>query len=692
MDIVRKSLSEFNFTQKYARYRKDLGRRETWEEACDRVLDMHMTKYEDKGPVFRALLTSASEAEKEKRVLSSQRARQFGGEPTLKKNWRIYNCVTSYCDRPSFFPEAFWLLLCGCGVGFSVQTHHIERMPPLIDMSEWSALPQEMHVIPDTIEGWADAVRALINARMGLHGARPIFDFSQIRAKGAPLSVGGKAPGPEPLKICLQRIEALLTQRVGKLSSVDCFDIVMFASDAVLSGGVRRAASIALFSPDDQQMVSAKTGNWFTDNPQRARANISAVITDNTPRDVYDAIFESTKEFGEPGFIFSESTEYLYNPCVEIGMAPVLITDEFGDVVSEYTVDMLEDREFYENLGYDYQSGWQACNLVEVNCAAFKSEEDALEAVRHATVLATAQAGYTSSDYLPTASERILRREALIGVSLTGMANCPEIAFNPQWQTEAALLVKKVNKKVAEMLGINPATRTTCVKPSGNAAVLLGCASGVHAEYAERYIRNVQVSANNPVAQFFAKLMPDAVQKSVWSAPGTDDVVISFPVLNDTEGTLYRKDLSAIEFIDLIKLTQKHWVRTGTRTYGVEGLTHNVSNTILVRSEEWEIVKDKLWAEKETLSGVSLLGLFGDYVYDQPPFQEVVTEPHKDDPFYEKKVAAYARWKSLRDTWVVPDYTRLLEREDVTELMGEVSCAGGTCEFKPHAPEQTQPH
>ena len=214
--------------------------------------------------------------------------------------------------------------------------------------------------------------------------------------------------------------------------------------------------------------------------------------------------------------------------------------------------------------------------------------------------------------------------------------------------------------------------------------MLLGCASGVHAEYAQKYIRNVQVSADNPVAQYFAKIMPDAVSKSAWSAPGTDDVVISFPVCNDGDGTLYRKDLTANAFIDLIKTTQTNWVREGTNLeYGVEGLTHNVSNTILVRSDEWESVKDRLWKERDVLSGVSLLGQFGDYVYEQPPFQEIVENPEEGDEFYAKKVEAFKRWRHLRDTWKVPNYKLLLEKEDNTQLIEEASCVGGTCEFKP---------
>lgn len=684
MDFVRKSLSEFNFTQKYARYIKELGRRETWEEACDRVLSMHLDKYPELPKEIIDEIKYASTAEKKKRVLSSQRARQFGGSPVLKKNWRIYNCVTSYCDRTAFFSEAFWLLLCGCGVGFSVQSHHVDNLPPLLSLAEWEDLREETFIIPDTIEGWADALRVLIQSRFGFTSTRPVFDYSEIRHKGSPLSVGGKAPGAMPLEICLTKVRNLLENASGKLTSVQCFDIVMFASDAVLSGGVRRAASIALFSADDHEMANSKTGDWWKTDPQRARANISAVVTPSTSREKYDELFNATKQFGEPGFIFSESSEFVYNPCVEIGMAPVLITDEFGDVVSEYTIDMLEDKSYYEKYGYDYTSGWQACNLVEVNCDKFTDKENALDAVYCATILATIQAGYTDSDYLSGASKKILEREALIGVSLTGMANCPKIAFDADWQAEAADLVNKTNARIARAIGINPATRTTCVKPSGNAAVLLGCTSGVHSEYAERYIRNVQVSADNPVATFFKSVMPDAVKKSVWSAPGADDVVISFPVLNDKEGTIYRKDLTAVEFIELVRLTQNNWVKGGKAREGVEGLGHNVSNTILVQEDEWDNVKDKLWECKQDLTGVSLLASYGDYVYDQPPFLEVC-EPstlEDDDEFKDKKIAAYNRWTNLRASWNAPKYEELRELEDSTTLLQEVSCAGGSCEFK----------
>jgi ribonucleoside-triphosphate reductase (thioredoxin) len=682
MDHVRKAMSEFNFTSKYARYVEGLGRRETWEEACDRLLKMHMTRYADAGQEAREALHAASVAERSQRVLSSQRARQFGGEPILAKNWRIYNCVTSYCDRAEFFAEAFWLLLCGCGVGFSIQTHHIAKLPPPLPLDMWAELHEEVYVVPDTIEGWADSVRELISSRLGMRGSRPRFDFSKIRERGAPLSVGGKAPGSQPLSTCLDNISALL-ERVGdRLTSVDCFDIVMFTSDAVLSGGVRRAASIALFSADDAGMTTAKTGEWWRDNPQRARANISAVITPDVPREVFHDLFSSTREFGEPGFIFAKSREFVYNPCVEIGMVPLLITDPMGDVVQTYTLDMLEDRDWYESEGFVYESGWQACNLVEVNCSKFTDKGDALDAVRHATVLATAQAGYTESDYLKPCSRKILERESLIGVSLTGMANAPHIAFDPEWQRSAADTVKRTNSRIANMLGLRAATRTTCVKPSGNAAVLLGCASGIHPEYAKRYIRNIQVSSSSPVAKYFKDAMPDAVNRSHWGAEGSEDWVISFPLSNDGEA-VYRKGLGAEKFLELVLRTQSNWVRHGTAACGVEGLTHNVSNTILVGNEEWGDIATALWDNRGELAGVSLLPACGDYIYEQPPFQEIEDpeDVSEDDPHRDKKLEAYALWRHLRDTWSSPDYRELRELDDATQFLIEAACAGGACEW-----------
>lgn len=685
MDTVRQDLADFNFLQQYSRYLPQRGRRETWDEATSRVLEMHLRKYAHRGPRARQVIDAAMEYDRKKRILSSQRARQFGGDAIERKPWRIYNCVTSYCNRLRFFQEAFWLLLCGCGTGFSVQRHHVAQLPPLPPLDAWNDSTCVEYTVQDTIEGWADALGELINSRFGLC-PRPEFNFDLIRPYGADLSIGGKAPGPKPLMLCLERIEALLGTSSDRLTPLQCFDIVMHASDAVLAGGVRRAASIAIFSPDDMEMLTCKTGNWYVNNGQRSRANISAMITPDVDYDTFAAVIGSTRQWGEPGVVFAKCREFLYNPCVEIGMCPTLITDAAGKVVERYTLDMLNNRAQYESRGYRYEYGWQACNLTEVNCAAFTSSDDGIRAVEAAAALGTVQAGYTRSEYLGPVSEAILQRESLIGVSLTGMCNTPEIAFDKWWQRTAAEAVNRTNREVAEVLGLRHASRTTCVKPSGNAAVLLGCASGIHAEYAEKYIRHVQVNALNPVAQFFTQYMPDAVTDSVWTATSEKkDVCIAFPVAVPP-GSLTRKQLSMSDFVQKIVSTQRNWVQHGLNEDRVEGLQHNVSNTILVSQAEWATVADTLWENRDHLCGVSLLGEFGDYDFDQPPFREVYDPAtlSADDPHYDKKVESWQYWNKLRETWKRVPFELMREGVDQTESpTAEPSCAGGACEFKP---------
>ena len=682
---IRDELSLFNFKQKYAAYNKSERRRETWEEASDRIKNMHIQFYNmhnESNSIPLEVLEFAIEMEKSKRILSSQRARQFGGKAILDKNWRIYNCTTSYADRPRFFQEAFYLLLCGCGVGFSIQKHHVERLPKL--RTEDDNYIEETYYIEDNIESWSDALGTLLYFYFNMTDIKPIFNYELLRPKGAPISAGGKSPGYKPLKGCLENIDKLLSTKVGNfLKPIDAFDIVMHTSNAVLAGGVRRAASIAIFSPDDVEMAESKIGNWISENPQRARANISAVITPDVSYDVYKDIYENTKQFGEPGFIFSESSEFCFNPCVEIGMAPILIQDSSGEVLEKYELDHFEDRTFYESIGYTYTSGWQACNLTEVNCAKFKTEEDALEAIYGATILGTAQAGYTHSDYLTTASQKIVERESLIGVSLTGMANAPTIAFSKDFQNKAAELVNKTNKMYARLLGIRPASRTTCVKPSGNASILLSCASGVHPEYSKKYIRRVQAPSTSPIVEYFTKYNPQAVEPSMWSPPGASDVSISFPVEVLTK-SIYRKDMSSEDFVDNVLLTQQNWIKSGTSIERVEGLNHNVSNTILVGADEWEAIRDKLWENKKHLSGVSLLSSYGDYDYDQCPFQEIHELEAIDpkDPKASKKILMNELWHSLKDTWSAVPYNLLKEDHDETNPQQEPACVGGACELK----------
>ncbi len=682
MDKFRKALADFNFAQQYAKNVDN--RKETWEEACERIYSMHekrlneMDLPKDNLNQLFTVLNECKSAEVDKRILSSQRARQFGGEGISRKEWRIYNCTTSYCDRIRFFQEAFWLLLCGCGVGFSVQSVHIDKLPSIRSDIKCTVEP---FVVEDTIEGWADAVGALISFYFNQRETYPIFDFSKIRPKGSQISIGGLAPGPEPLKMCIERISNLFDRCIvknrTKLKSIDAFDIVMHISNAVLAGGVRRAACIVLFDADDNDMATCKTGNWFIDNPQRGRANISAVILPSTPKDTYLNLFKSTKEFGEPGFVISESKQFLYNPCCEIGMVPTLIRDELGNVVDKYTLDILDNQSKYESMGYTYDSGWQACNLTEVNCSKFESADQAMHYVGLASALGTLQATYIKSDYLGQVSELILKRESLLGVSLTGMANNAKISFNEDWQQKSAKFAVETNRKYAELLNIPQASRVTCVKPSGNAAVLLGCASGIHPEHSKRYLRHVQVNESNPVLQVFKQTNPHAVVPSVWSAPGVNDQCVMFPI-EVGDDALVKSDLNAKDFLELVKLTQTNWVRNGVGVERVEALHHNVSNTCVVSNGEWEIVQEYIWENRTFLNGISLISASGDYDYDQPPFRSVSDFDSSRD--INKVQDSLNTWNSLRENWNDADYFDVVAQEEIVSNMS-VACSGGACEF-----------
>lgn len=598
-----KALQDYTFVSKYARYNPEKKRRETWNEAVERVRDMHLRRY----PQIAEEITWAFEQVKQKRVLGSQRALQFGGHAIEQKHARMYNCISSYCDRLRFFQECFWLLLCGCGTGFSVQKHHVAKLPEFIKAREG----RKVFVIPDTIEGWADALGVLMSSyfRGGdfpeYEGCEVLFDYSLIRPEGSPLrSSAGKAPGPEPLRRAIEKINGLLNLlwKGGKkrLDPIDAYDIVMHASDAVLSGGVRRSATICLFSPDDEEMAKAKTGNWFAENPQRGRSNNSAVLLrDKTTAEQFAALMKLVREFGEPGFVWADSTELLVNPCCEIGMYPV-------DVESGL-------------------SGWQSCNLCEINGGKIKSEEDFAIAARAAAIIGTCQAGYTDFAYLGPTSKRIVDREALLGVSITGMMDNPDIIFNPQIQRKYAKLILRVNEEIAAKIGINPTARATCVKPAGTTSCILGTASGIHPHHAHRYIRRSQANYLEPPMRHFKEVNPLAVEKSVWSANGTDEV-ISFCV-EVPKGAKTKNDVSALELLELVKLTEMNWVMAGRvkERCTAPWLVHNVSNTITVREGEWDQVTDYIYKNRQHFCGISLLAITGDKDYPQAPFTTIYT-------------------------------------------------------------------
>jgi ribonucleoside-diphosphate reductase alpha chain len=433
-------------------------------------------------------------------------------------------------------------------------------------------------------------------------GRRVYFDLSQIRPKGAYISGGFKAPGPNGLRRSLDKIEHLLqgivldSKEPIAIKPIDAYDITMHAADAVLSGGVRRSATICLFSPDDEEMMNAKTGNWFNENPQRGRSNNSAVIVrDETTPEEFGKIMESVKQFGEPGFVFVESKEHTTNPCVEIGMYPQI----------------------------NKKSGWQGCNLTEINGGKCNTEEDFYKACRAASILGTLQAGYTDFKFLTDTSKLIFDREALLGVSITGWMNNPDILFNEKILQKGAEIVKEVNREVAKVIKINPAARTTCVKPSGNASVLLQTASGIHAEHSNMYIRNVQMNKESEITQAIMKTNPYMVEDSVWSAGGTD-VVVSFPIL-PKKGSMYKDNLLGVKHLELVKKAQKYWVEAGTNEdlCADKGVRHNVSNTIIV--DDWDEVEKYVFENRHSFAGISFLPMSGDKDYNQAPNTAVIT-------------------------------------------------------------------
>ena len=638
-------MAQSKYHMGYSRWMEDEQRYEKWEQhSIPRVMNMHRQKFADiMTPELEALISEAQEAYRDKAVLGAQRTLQFGGEQIFKHNARLYNCCSTYIDRSEVFSEIFYLLLCGVGVGFSVQRHHIEKLPTI---TRRSAKRVKVFTIPDSIEGWADSIAVLLSSYFTertshpeYHGCQVHFDFSKIRPKGSKISGGFKAPGPEGLRTALLKCEQLLEEflskeSIVKINSITAYDLVMHISDAVLSGGVRRSATICVFDKNDEDMLNAKVGNWQQENPQRGRSNNSAMIVrDEITREEWSNIISKVKNFGEPGFIFASSNEHMVNPCVEIGMLPKVYLEE-------------------EKV---WKSGFQFCNLVEVNGGKCNTKEKLFAAVRAGSILATLQAAYTDFKYVSEVTRLITEKEALIGVSITGWMNNPEVLFDPAVLVEAAGIVKEVNKMVAKIIGINPAARTTCAKPAGTTSILLKTASGAHPEHSPRYFRNMQVGRDDEVLQLIKKANPLMVEKSVWSKSGLDDV-ISFPIVAKP-GSMFKSSLYGKKHLEYIKIAQQNWVEAGTDVdLCVDPtLRHNISNTISV--DNWDEVEQYLFDNRDSFAGVSLLGIFGDKDYPQAPFTEVFTtkeivKKYGDGSLFASGLIVDALHAFNKDLWV----------------------------------------
>ena len=604
MTESKRALSDYIYQSKYSLYREDLGRKEVWEESVERIYQMHLTHLGIHAPAalqdewFMEQLHEAIDYYKQKKFVGSQRNLQFGGEPVLKSSAKSYNCSYSHCDRLEVFRETEWLLLSGCGCGLSVEQAHVDKLPDLLPLEE---LLEESEVfrIPDSIEGWSDAIHRLMEFFFIPGTTRPVFDYTDIRPKGSKIAGRFLAPGPDGLRIALDNIRKLLREAVTagqrRLSALQCTDIIAHLADSVLSGGVRRSALMILFSPEDEEMVNCKHGDWFSTNPQRARFNMSAALDrGQVAREVYERLFEAMRTSGDPGLYWRDEFGIGCNPCCEIGFRPV---DQYGN------------------------TGWQVCNLVSINGLCCTTEEEFYKICRCASTLATVQATYMDFAYLSPATRNIIEADPLIGVSIGGIMNNPQVLTNPNILSVGAMQVRQQNAKVARILGINPATRTTCVKPDGTVSLLLGMTSGIHGAYAKRYLRSVEANIEEPNLKAYEEANPKAVQPNIFKP--TTDKKIFFPI-EESEETLLRSELAGLKLLEYVKLVQQSWVIPGMTDMN-SPIKNNVSNTVDVPNDQWDVVRDWVWENQDYIAGVTFLSSYGDMDLPQAPMCRVAT-------------------------------------------------------------------
>jgi ribonucleoside-triphosphate reductase (thioredoxin) len=618
MEISNKILSDITVYMKYAKYLPELNRRETWEELVTRNKNMHIKTY----PKLKDEIEEKYKFVYDKKVLPSMRSMQFGGKPIEISPNRIYNCAYLPIDHIDSFSETMFLLLGGTGVGYSVQKHHVAKLPVI---QKPYPKRKRRFLIGDSIEGWADSIKVLMKSYMNGGGSRVEFDYTDIRAKGARLiTSGGKAPGPQPLKECLVKIEGILEEKENgeQLTTIEVHDIVCYIADAVLAGGIRRAALISLFSADDDLMIGCKAGNWWELNPQRGRANNSAVlmrhkITKEFFMDLWKRVELSNS--GEPGIYLNNDKDWGTNPCCEIALRP-----------------------------------YQFCNLCEVNVSNIESQEDLNERVKVAAFIGTLQAGYTSFHYLREIWQETTEKDALIGVSMTGIGSGKVLNYDTK---KAASLVKRENTRVSKLLGINQAARTTTVKPAGTTSLTLGTSSGIHAWHNDYYVRRVRVGKNEAIYTYLNINHPELVEDEYFRPH--DTAVISVPQ-KAPKGAIMRTE-SPFDLLERVKKIAKEWVRSGHRK---GSNSHNVSATISLRDHEWDAAGEWMWENRKHYNGLSVLPYNGG-TYTQAPFEDITEEK------YNQMV------KSLTDI----DLSRVIELDDNTDLSGELACSGGQCEI-----------
>ncbi|MCK9369290.1 hypothetical protein M0R04_05065 [Candidatus Dojkabacteria bacterium] len=616
MDKSQRILSDVVVFNKYAKFVPALGRRETWTELCHRNLNMHVKKFpalkEDIIKIYEDFVLT-------KKVLPSMRSMQFAGVPIEISNSRIFNCAYMPMDHPFAFAELMFLLLGGTGVGYSVQKRHVKKLPII----QGPKNKQRRFLIGDSIEGWSDSIKVLIKAYTK-GKSEPLFDFRDIRPKGARLvTSGGKAPGPDPLRICLERIRSILTDSIGrKLNTLEVHDICCYIADAVLAGGIRRAAMICGFDMDDMDMLSCKSGTWYELNPQRGRANNSVILKrGEVSEEQFKHLWNIVKASGagEPGFFWTDDYDVFCNPCVEISLNP-----------------------------------HQFCNLNEINASDIHTQEELNARARAASIIGTLQATYTDFHYLRPEWKEATEKEALIGVSMTGIGSGAVLGLNLE---EAAQIVMSTNEEYAAKLGISVAPRTCTVKPSGTSSCVVGSASGIHAWHNDYYVRRMRIGKNGALYNYMIENLPELVEDCIFK-PHLE-AVICIPQ-KAPEGAILRTE-SALDLCERVKKFNLEWVRAGHK----EGKNfHNVSCTISLKDEDWELIGNWMWENRDSYTGMSVLNFDGGS-YRQTPFTDCTKEEYENMMKYIKDI----------------DLTQVKEVEDNTSLKEQVACSGGSCEI-----------
>ena len=618
-EINSNILSDITVHMKYAKYIPELQRRETWEELVDRNMAMHIKKY----PELEVEIRKAYSYVFTKQILPSMRSLQFAGKPIEISPNRLYNCSYLPVDSLDAFNEIMFLLLSGCGVGYSVQQHHIKKLPFIMQPFKFRT---RRFVIGDSIEGWSDAVKVLIRSYLGeKRASRIVFDYTDIRPKGARLvTSGGKAPGPQPLKECLIKVEGILEAKDdgSRLTSLEVHDIICHIADAVLAGGIRRAALISLFTATDDDMISCKSGNWWETNPQRGRSNNSAVlmrhkITKEFFMDLWKRVELSGA--GETGIYLNNDKDWGTNPCCEIALRP-----------------------------------FQFCTLCEVNVSNVKDQDDLNARVKAAAFIGTLQAGYTDFHYLREIWKETTEKDALIGVSMTGIGSAAVLQMDMK---AAANIVTKENARVAKLIGINSSARCTTVKPAGTTSLVLGTSSGIHAWHNDYYVRRMRVGKNEAIYDYLLAYHNDLIEDEFFRPH--DTAVISIPQ-KAPDGSILRTE-SPFDTLERVKRVAEEWIQPGHRR---GSNTHNVSATISLKENEWKKAGDWMWENREYYNGLSVLPYDGG-TYTQAPFEDI------DEAKYNKMS------KVLSNV----DLTKVIEAEDNTDLSGELACAGGSCEI-----------